>query len=297
VRLLVTGAGGFLGGHLVAHLLASGDTVFATSTPPLPALPGATVLEADILEPAALARALELARPEAVVHLAGLAHVGASWERPGEYFRVNVLGTENVVQAAQGAQVVLASSAEVYGPAGAAPIPEAAPYAPASPYALTKAAAERLVLAAGGVVLRSFNVIGPGQVPTFALPGFARQLATIARGESEPVLRVGNLEARRDFVHVEDAARAYRLVAERGEAGGIYNLASGRAHSIAEMLAALCRVAGLAPRIEVDPERFRPTDVPVLEGDASRLRALGWAPEHSVEAALTDLWRATVAAA
>ena len=141
-----------------------------------------------------------------IVHLAGLSHVGESWKRPGDYLRVNFEGTLNLLSAARGRRLIFASSAEVYGavPAAEQPLVEDRPLAPRSPYAMTKACAERMVLDRGGIVVRSFNAIGSGQAPTFALPSFAAQLAAIRRGESEPVLRVGDLSPRRDFVHVLD---------------------------------------------------------------------------------------------
>jgi GDP-4-dehydro-6-deoxy-D-mannose reductase len=141
------------------------------------------------------------------------------------------------------------------------------------------------------VVTRSFNMIGAGQARNFALPSFAAQLAGIARGELEPVLKVGNLSARRDFVPVEDGVAAYRLLAEKGSPGGIYNVASGRAFSMREALDRLMAVTGIEARVEVDPERFREADIPLLVGDASRLRALGWEPRQTLDDALRDLWR------
>jgi GDP-4-dehydro-6-deoxy-D-mannose reductase len=206
-----------------------------------------------------------------------------------------VLGTENITAAAAaaGVRVVLASSAEVYGPVPEAeqPIAETRPIAPTSPYALTKACAERFVLAAGGVVVRAFNVVGPGQSEIFALPGFAAQLARIARGENAPALRVGNLEARRDFVHPEDAASGFEAAMRSGAPGAVYNMASGEARSIGEALSLLVAASGLVVRIEEDPERLRPADIPMLRGDGSRLRALGWRPRRSLEEAIEDLWR------
>jgi GDP-4-dehydro-6-deoxy-D-mannose reductase len=157
---------------------------------------------------------------------------------------------------------------------------------------MTKAASERLAYAHGAVVMRAFNLVGPGQAPNFALPTFAAQLAAIARGEQEPVLKVGNLSARRDFLHVDDGAAALRLLVEKGEPGGTYNLASGTAFSIAEALERLQAVSGVDARIETDPERMRPADLPLLLGDNRRLQALGWKPERSLDEALADLWAA-----
>lgn len=296
MHLFVTGGAGFVGSRLARHALARGDRVSVAGLGDRPPPAGAHLAEVDILDRAALARAFAAAAPDAVVHLAALSHVGESWTRMADYFRVNVLGTENLLAVAAtggGVPVVLASSAEVYGavPEAEQPIGEQRPPAPRSPYALTKAAAERLALAAGATVVRSFNLLGRGQSPLFALPSFARQLAAIARGEREAVLAVGNLAARRDFLHVDDGAEAYRLLVERGRPGEVYNLAGGEAPSIAEILDRLRSIAGVAVRIEVDPERVRPADLPLLCGDAGKLRALGWAPRRTVDDALADLWR------
>ena len=231
MHLLLTGVGGFVGSRLARLLLARGERVSGTFFEEVPRAPGVRLYEADLLDAAGMAAAVRTAAPDAVVHLAGLSHVGESWTRMAEYFRVNVLGTENLLAAAAGRRVVVASSAEVYGvvPESEQPIGEQRQLDPRTPYALTKAAAERLALGRGAVVARCFNLVGPGQSARFALPAFAAQLAAIARGEREAVLRVGNLSARRDFVHVDDGAEAYRLLAERGRPGEVYNLASGRA--------------------------------------------------------------------
>jgi GDP-4-dehydro-6-deoxy-D-mannose reductase len=249
-------------------------------------------VHADVRDRTAVAAAVAATNPDAIVHLAALSHVGDSWKRMPDYFEVNVLGTEHVAAAAAGRRLLFASTAEVYGlvPDDEQPIAEQRRPAPRSPYALTKAAAERTALAAGAAVVRLFNLAGPGQLATFALPSFAAQLAAIERGEAEPVLRVGNLAARRDFVHVDDAVDGLTALVSDRHTSGIFNLASGRSISIADALDALRRVAGVEARVEVDPERFRPVDVPRLEGDASRLRALGWAPRRSLDQALADLW-------
>jgi GDP-4-dehydro-6-deoxy-D-mannose reductase len=292
MRFLITGVTGFVGSRLARHLLAQGIEVAGTYFEEASPLPGVAAYTADLLDRVALARAVAAAAPDVIVNLAGLSHVGESWSQMPEYFRVNVLGTENVLAAAAGRRVVVASSAEVYGavPEAEQPIGEEREVAPRTPYALTKAAAERLALAHGAVVARSFNLIGPGQSARFALPAFAAQLAAVARGEREPVLRVGNLSARRDFVHVDDGAAGYQLLAERGRAGEIYNMASGQAFSIAEALDLLREISGVEAAVEPDPERVRPVDLPLLAGDARRLRHLGWAPRRDLRQALTELW-------
>jgi GDP-4-dehydro-6-deoxy-D-mannose reductase len=298
MRFLLTGIAGFVGRNLARHLLARGDEVCGTYLDERPEIPGlgvSALYEVDLLDGPGLARVVGAADPEAIVNLAGLSHVGESWQRMSDYFRVNVLGTENLLLAAAaagGRRVVVASSAEVYGavPPERQPIVEDEMVDPRTPYALTKAAAERLALARGAVVARSFNLVGPYQAPIFALPAFAAQLAAIARGEQEPVLRVGNLSARRDFVHVDDGAAAYRLLAEKGRPGEVYNIASGEAPSIAEALERLMAISKVQARIEQDPERMRPVDLPLLLGDNSRLKALGWEPRRTLDDALADLW-------
>jgi GDP-4-dehydro-6-deoxy-D-mannose reductase len=294
MHLFITGLGGFVGSRLARHWLARGGRVTGTYFGDAPDIAGVHARELDLLDAEGMRRAVSLAAPDVLVHLAGLSHVGESWTRIPEYFRANVLGTENLLAAAGDRKVVVASSAEVYGavPAAEQPIREDRRLDPQTPYALTKAAAERLALARHAVVVRSFNLVGPGHSPRFALPAFAAQLAAISRGEREPVLRVGNLSARRDFVHVDDGVDAYRLLAESGRQGEIYNVASGRACSIGEALERLMTISGVAARIEVDPARVRPVDLPLLVGDAARLRALGWLPRRGLDDALAELWAA-----
>ena len=295
MHVLVTGIGGFVGSRLARHLLERGDRVSGTYIEPRPALEGVELHAADLLDLAALEGVVREADPDAVINLAGLSHVGESWDwwRMSNYFRVNVVGTENVVRAAAGRRVVTASSADVYGdvPRDEQPIAESRPVAPQTPYALTKAAAERLAVAHGAVIVRSFNLIGPGQAPNFALAGWARQLAAIRRGEQEPVLKVGDLSTARDFTHVDDGAEAYRLLAEKGERGEVYNLASGRGVPMREILDRLLALAGVPPEVQEGAIEPRPYDIPFFSGDAGRLRALGWAPRRSLDEALQDIWR------
>lgn len=296
MRYLVTGASGFVGSRLVGRLTAAGEEVTGTYLGGAPRLGGVEVREIDLRDLAALGALVERTDPQVIIHLAGLSHVGKSWQALADYFQVNVLGTENLLRAAAGRRVVMASSAEVYGlvPAEEQPLSEDRQLAPQSPYALTKAAAERLVLPAGGIVVRSFNVVGPGQAASFALPAFAGQLAAIHEGRQEAVLKVGNLAARRDFLHLDDAVDGYLAVAAGGIDGEVYNLGSGETSSIGEMLDRLVGVSAVTARIEIDPQRFRPVDLPLLQADAGRLHRLGWAPERGLDAALEELWGRTL---
>lgn len=298
MRVLISGISGFVGSRLADHLTSGGNEVAGTYIHETPSLVGVELYEADLLDLSALQRVVEGFQPEVVVHLAGLSHVGESWSHWGEYFRVNTLGTENLLRAAKGVRTVAASSAEIYGqvPEEEQPIAEDRAPAPQSPYAMTKAAAERLALMQGAVVVRSFNIVGPGQAPNFALPSFAGQLAAIQRQERAPVIRVGNLAARRDFVHVDDAVGAYELLLERGDPGEIYNLGRGQAYGIGEALERLVVVSGIDAAVEVDPDRVRPVEIPLLLADIDRLRALGWSPTRTLDDALEDLWATAVGA-
>lgn len=298
MRVLITGVGGFVGSRLARHLLARGDRVSGTYVDARPDLEGAELFEADLLDRATLERAVRAASPDAIVNLAGLSHIGESWDwqRMSDYFWVNIAGTENVLTTAAACgnpPVVIASSADVYGkvPESEQPIPESRRVAPQTPYALTKAAAERIALAHDAVIVRSFNLVGPGQAPKFALASWASQLAAIRRGEQPPVLEVGDLSTARDFVHVDDGAEAYRLLAEKGDRGGVYNLASGKAVSMRDALSRLLAISGVHAEVKEGIYPPRPFDIPSLSGDAGRLRALGWEPRRTLDDALADIWR------
>jgi GDP-4-dehydro-6-deoxy-D-mannose reductase len=298
MRVLITGISGFVGRRLAGHLRARGHEIGGTYVEDEALQLEAELYRADLGDLQALAEACSSFAPDCVVHLAGLSHVGASFDRAELYRRVNLGGTENLVQAAAGVPVLLASSSEVYGvvPREEQPIPESRKPAPQNPYGESKVGSERVVLAAGGTVVRCFNIVGPGQAITFALPGFASQLVRVARGEMEPVLRVGNLEVRRDFMHIEDAVEGYALVIEQGEPGEIYNLGTGETHSVGELLDRLIAIAGLQVTVEIDPERFRPIEARTLAADASRIRTLGWQPRHRIDDALEALWSAASSA-
>jgi nucleoside-diphosphate-sugar epimerase len=297
MRAFVTGAAGFVGRHLVPRLRRAGYQVVATD------------IELEISDAPAVEAAVAKAAPALLVHLAAVSFVPESRVEPERTYRVNFLGTRSVLEAARraapGARVLLACSADQYGSAapGAAPFTEASPLRPHSPYAHTKVAADLLgaCYAARGldvVRTRAFNHTGPGQAEGFALPSFARQAVEIALGRREPVVRVGNLESVRDFLDVEDVVEAYLALAGRSAPAGVYNVASGRGVRIGHALGAILNLAGVEPRIEVEPERLRPTDQTL--GDATRLReATGWAPKLALETTLERLvahWRERLSA-
>jgi len=294
VRAYVTGGSGFVGTWLTEHLLACGDEVTSRD------------IEVDVTDFAAQAASVRQVSPDVVYHLAGLAHVGRSWEDPERTFRVNALGTLSVLEAAAALDsppiVLIVSSAEVYGHGDREPLTESAELRPVSPYAASKVSAEYLGLQAflgrGLRVVRArpFNHVGPGQSPDFVVSALAKRVAAAERRGGGKI-PVGNLDASRDFTDVRDVVRAYRLLAEKGEAGEVYNIASGTAVTIAEVANRLTELASVPVQIETDPALIRPVDVPVLLGDASRLvDATGWAPQVDLSETLVDVlayWRAT----
>lgn len=300
MKVFVTGISGFVGRRLATRLALGGHQVSGlVGADEALELGDCELLVGDLLDRASLKRALERVSPDAVVHLAGRSAVGESWRAMPLHFRVNVEGTDNLLRAAAGVErLVFASSGEVYGdvPEAEQPIGEQRPAAPANPYGITKAAAELLALRSGAVVVRSFNLIGAGQAESFALPAFARQLAAIDAGDLEPVLHVGNLSARRDFLHVEDGVSGYQCLLEGGEPQQIYNLCSAGTRSIRELLDMLLRASRVTVQIAEDPARLRPIDIPVLCGANERLRSLGWRAERSLQEAVEDLWTAASAA-
>jgi GDP-4-dehydro-6-deoxy-D-mannose reductase len=302
MKALVTGAAGFVGGHLSAHLEASGDEVIGVDRHNGP----------DLLDPEALTAFVVGLGPDAVYHLAGWSDVGASWDEPLATFESNAVGTLNLVQACLATtgstgrpRVLSISSADVYGRVslGELPLTEDTPMRPVTPYAASKVAADFVGLQAwlgyGLDVLRvrAFNHLGPGQTNRFVAAAIAERVALNELDGTE-VIPVGNLSPRRDFTDVRDVVRAYRLLIEHGEAGEAYNVCSGVDLAISDLAHRLVAAARHPMRLEEDPTRQRTVDVPVLRGDATKLtKATGWEPEIPIEQTLADLlneWRERV---
>ena len=290
----VTGGSGFVGRHVVAALDG-----------PVTAPPHA---ELDLLDAEAVRSAVAAASPGVIFHLAALASVGRSWEDPARVLRENVEMTVNVLEAVRAeateAAVVIASSGEIYGPPDRLPVEESAPLRPQSPYAVSKAACDLLAgqyADAHGlrvVRLRAFNQAGPGQSDDYVMGTIARQVAEAeAAGASEAAVRTGNPESARDFIDVRDAARAY--VAAAGAPPGVYNVCSGRATSVRELVELAGEAARVPVRHEVDAARVRSHDVPEVRGSAEELaRAAGWKPETPLAQTVADAvesWRGDLA--
>jgi GDP-4-dehydro-6-deoxy-D-mannose reductase len=310
-NVLVTGAGGFVGAHVVRALLERDARVHATllAEPP-PSASLASWHRADLTDPQALRVAVAASAPDFVVHLAGQSSAGLSFELPVETFRVNAVGTWNLLEAvkaaAPSARVLAVGSADVYGPQPEGThVREDAQLRPVSPYALSKAAADVFAEMAARdgldvVRTRSFAHAGAGQAPRFVLPSWARQIAAIERGETAPVIRVGNLTVTRDLTDVRDVARAYLVLLERGVRGTAYNVCRGSGVRLDAVLERMSQLSSARFRIEPDPARLRSSDLPWLVGSPLAIeRDTGWKAmiplDDTLTAVLEDARRAATA--
>ncbi len=292
MRILVTGSGGFVGQHLCRHLTSNGDEVVLC---PGPEGPGAL----DVTDSAAVRTRISDAQPDGIIHLAGISSVAWSHSNALRTFNVNTIGAVNLLQAAREAvpkaRLLVVGSGEMYGRVeDGHRAREGDALSPLSPYAASKCAAEdaaRQYYASYGlevVCARPFNHLGAGQSANFVVPSFARQIAAAKKGKRPAAISVGDLNPVRDFLHVEDVVRGYRLLLEKGCAGTPYNLSSGEPLSIRALLGQLLELADLDLEVHVDAAKLRPTEIPWLVGDPSRIGALGWHPKHEVREALRD---------
>ena len=304
---LVTGATGFAGSHLLERLLVTHDSVDAWAHAQRPAAGDAARVRwraVDLTDRDAVERALAETRPSVIYHCAGLPHVAESWSRGADALRVNAFGTHLLLDACArlgfDPLVIVVSSALVYRPAAEA-MSEAHPLGPVDPYGLSKLAQEMTAAHSQTrtVVARPFNHAGPRQSSAFVTSSFARQIAEIEAGRAEPVLRVGNLDASRDISDVRDTVRAYEALAASGRVATPYNVCSGVAHRVGDLLEKLLGMAKVHVTVQQDPARMRPSDNPLVLGDASRLtHDTGWRPEIPIDRTLRDLlgwWRVQVA--
>jgi len=306
VRVLITGAGGFAGRHLARHILTAVPDVELHGTVlgrPSAALNTSVIQHSvDLRDREAVVALFRKVQPDQVYHLAALAAVGRSFHAVWETIENNVRAQLSVIEGClaldRPPRLLIVSSGEIYGPAAPEHLPasEDAPLRPASPYSVSKVTQDMLglhyFLSHGLPVIRvrPFNHLGPGQSEGFVAPDFAMQIARIEQGQQEPRIFVGNLEPERDFTDVRDVARAYRLVMEHGVPGEVYNVASGKTHSVRALLNILLSYSKIEIEICEDPQRLRPAVIPILWGDASRLRELtGWQPEIPFEQSLADV--------
>ena len=308
-RALIIGAAGFVGSYLIDHIQK--HCVWSIVVTKMPqetmACPGVDICDLDILAPEAIERLLEEQRPDYIFHLAAQSSVAVSWKNPGLTVDVNVKGSLNVLDAVRKLdykpRVLLIGSGEEYGHVreNEVPVQEDNVLRPGNIYAATKACQNMIgaiyaqAYGMDVMMVRAFNHVGPNQSPIFVVADFCKQTAEIEAGLKEPVIKVGNLSARRDFSDVRDVVRAYVERMEKGKAGETYNVGSGNAVEIRKILdMILCR-SKKEIRVEVEPSRMRPVDVPVIEADISKLKTCtGWEQKITLEETIQDTleyWR------
>jgi GDP-4-dehydro-6-deoxy-D-mannose reductase len=312
---LVTGFDGFVGPYLAQYLLSKDRKVFGTIysrkkwDPQTPSFISDKTMKKTIALPLDLENykkvrdLIQTVKPDEIYHLAGISHVPTSWSNPRSTFSINVMGTVNLLEAirelGKDTRILIVSSAEVYGTPreGDLPTKETSPFRPENPYAASKAAIDLLARQWSDyprlhiVRVRPFSHTGPGQTPDFACPAFARQAAAIALGIAPPLIKVGNLSVKRDFTDVRDVVKAYFLALQKGLNGEAYNVCSGKSRLFDSVLKTLKSFCDKKISVEIDPERFRPSDVPETRGSFAKLaRITGWRPEIPFRQTLYDLY-------
>ncbi len=313
MKSLITGITGFVGSHLAELLLKEGHTVYGTirwrsRTENIEHIRDKlNLVQADMKDAHSMVEAVKEVRPDYIFHLAAQSFVPTSWNAPAETLHTNIIGTVNLLEAVREAKIepviVVAGSSEEYGYVEEKdlPITEETPLKPLSPYGVSKVGQDRLsyqYFKSYGmkiVVTRAFNHTGPRRGEVFVTSNFAKQIAEIEAEKKEPVIYTGNLEAKRDFTDVRDVVRAYLLAAEKCLPGEAYNICTGRAYAVQDVLNMLLNLVNIKIEIKQDPARLRPSDVPILLGDCSKFkRQTGWQPAISFEQTLKDLldyWR------
>ena len=318
MRALITGITGFAGSHLAEFILSNHPDVevygimrWRSRTENIEAIEKRVQLvECDLRDATSVKTLLGRVRPDKIFHLAAQSYVPASWNAPGESLTTNIIGQLNIFEAVRELKIEpwiqIACSSEEYGlvKEDELPIKETNPLRPLSPYAVSKVGQDYLgyqyhmSFGLNVVRTRAFNHDGPRRGDVFVSSNFAKQLVEVEKGKRPAVIHVGNLEARRDFSDVRDIVRGYWLSLERCEAGEVYNLCSGKAYSIQEVLDRLIELSGVKVKIEQDPARLRPSDVPVLIGDCTKFREVtGWKPEIPYDKTLADMldyWRGKI---
>jgi len=315
MRVLVTGIEGFVGTHLAEYLLGlNGVDVHGTMLDPSPSrtlkrlAPGLRLRQADILDTSRIDEIFHDVRPDRVIHLAAQAFVPTAVQNPAATVRTNIMGTLSILEAVRKLAerdvarpaALIVSSGEIYGnvPPAQQPITEEQTPAPANPYASSKAAMDLLAQSYRHTyqldvsVVRPFNHAGPRQSPTFVCSEFGRRFAEFAARMARPLLKVGNVESRRDFTDVRDVVRAYWMVFDRSGEESVFNVCSGSAHAISEVIETYSEISGVVPEVLTDAAKIRPYGAPVLVGSNERLRrATGWSPSIPFRRTLEDVFR------
>lgn len=313
-KVLITGASGFAGIYLAEHLLAKNEyEIYGTYHSPeslekSPIKYKIAFHQVDLQQKEQIVSLIKDVRPDLIFHLAAQAHVPTSFKDPIQTFHANIdsevylleaLREENLLET----KVLIVGSAEEYGyvQPNELPVNELTPLRPANPYSVSKIAQDYLAVQytisykMPLIRVRPFNHIGPGQKTGYVVSDFAKQIADIEKGKSEPVIKVGNLEAKRDFTDVRDMVKAYPLILEKGQPGEVYNIGAGVSHKIQEVLDILLSLATVKISVEVDPNKLRPSDIPEIVCDNTKITtATGWKPTIPFEQTIKDIldyWR------
>lgn len=305
-KVLIIGGAGFVGGYLSEILIENGFEVHSTCLPYEKIKnPECKAHNLDILDKNQISAVLDAVKPDVIYHLAAQSSVALSWKNPQLTVDINIKGTLNVLDSLRDSgldsRIILIGSGEEYGYIQHCPVSEEETLRPGNIYAATKACQSMIgniyarAYKMDIVMVRAFNHIGAGQLPQFVVSDFCKQVAEIEKGLKAPEMRVGNLDARRDFTDVRDVVRAYMLLGEKGKSGELYNVGSGKAMAIRKILDIIISQSTEDIKITVDPERLRPSDIPVIEADISRITAdTGWKPEIPIEETIKntlDYWR------
>ncbi|MBR0085705.1 MAG: GDP-mannose 4,6-dehydratase [Lachnospiraceae bacterium] len=311
MKALIIGGAGFVGKYLADFLKNSGVETYITKMAFEKAnIKGVGVFDLDITEPLSIKKLLNELRPDHIYHLAAQSSVARSWADPSGTIEINVKGCLNLLEAIRSLdykpRTLLIGSGEEYGHIAPSDIPvnEQVPIRPGNIYAATKASQNMLgaiyaeAYHLDVMMVRAFNHIGPGQAPMFVISDFCKQVAEIELGLKENVMKVGNLEAKRDFTDVRDVVRAYTLIMRKGEPGETYNVGSGKARSIRSILDTILSYADKKIKVETDPARMRPSDMPIIEADTTKLRdATDWHPVYDINETIKetlDYWRSVL---
>ncbi|MVX62879.1 NAD-dependent epimerase/dehydratase family protein [Clostridium chromiireducens] len=306
MKALITGVNGFVGNYLSKYLIEQGYTVYGTVIEDNVVMENVNIQKMNLLNKEEVSETIKSINPDYIYHLAGQSAVGLSWKEPTLTMNVNINGTINLLDAVRenniDTKVLIIGSSDQYGVIKPedCPISEEHILNPSSPYAISKTTQEQVAklyissYKMNIMMVRAFNHIGPMQSKNFVVSDFASKIAEIEKG-AEPVIRVGNLEAYRDFTDVRDIVMGYGMLMESGEVGEIYNIGSGNAYKIQDVLDILLSLSTTKIKVEIDTEKLRPSDVPIIQCDNSKIRAhINWAPEYDIKNTLKDTldyWR------